>query len=74
MFCVAGLTATVLYLAHILHYSTNFYAAEINGFGVLFLFCFFSIEMDLLTAIIFLAALLHQSDGQVGAITSAKEP
>lgn len=31
-------------------------------------------EMDLLTAIIFLAALLHQSDGQVGAFICVKPP
>lgn len=50
------------------------YATETNGFWG-FVFGFFPpVEMDLLTAIIFLAALLHQSDGQVRKFICAKHP
>lgn len=49
------------------------YATETNGLWG-FVFGFFPVEMDLLTAIIFLAALLHQSDGQVGTFICAKHP
>lgn len=50
------------------------YATETNGFWG-FVFCFFPpVEMDLLTAIILLAALFHQSDGQVGSFIFAKHP
>lgn len=49
-------------------------ATETNGFWGVFLLAYFPVEMDLLTAIIFLAALLHQSDGQVGTLICAKHP
>lgn len=60
----------VLILDHILPYTTKFMQQSLMDFGV----CFFSsfVEMALLTAIVFLAALLHQSDGEVGACTCAK--
>lgn len=53
--------------AYIPQNATNFVQHRLTDFCCFFA-CFSSIEMGPLTAIICLAALIHQTDGQVGPV------